>query len=1756
MLRQLVRIVRARKSAAFRSSDVQKRQLKQGIKGFWIPCRKALRGDTAKRLLASVVAAALVLLVLPANAQALDPKDGAPIGPSRQSPPPKETTKKQADTTTSKTSTTTSSVAAAQAATATEAYATGDVFAGLRNGTIAHFDKDGSAKGSLSTGTSSYETGMCFDGAGNLYSTNFGFSNMTKFDNVGSVVTFPWGGTFGGHPESCVINNKQHVFVGSVDSAALREFDTNGTLLKTFSPATEDRGVDWIDLSGDQCTMLYTSEAGSVKAFDVCSNTQLNDFATNLPEPCFALRILKDGRVAVACYREVVLLDKSGAVSKRYTAASIGDSGALFAFNVTPDNAAFWTANLSTGDIWKVRFSDGSVLAHVSGGQGVFGLAVFGEGGPVGEPLRPSEAYGGGGLSQNTTHGNCRQPVDCENGNFWHTFSDLTIPGRGRPLDLSRTYNALAADTDSPFGFGWSSSYTAHLDLDKAPDDVTVVQENGSTATFHADGNGGYSAPPRVFATLTKNQDGTYSFVRHHRETFVFSATGALLSETDRNGYTTTLAYDTDGHLVTVTDPAKRQLSFSYTNGKISGVSDPAGRHVSYTYNSAGDLTGVTDVGGGNWELAYDGSHHLTSMTNPRGGVLKNEYDSQDRVVSQTDPQGRATTFAYDTTTDGTKTTITHPKGNVTVENYAAGELTKLTKGAGTNSAATWTYAYDQFTLGVTAITDPNGHITRRAYDPNGNLVSVTDALGRTAAATYNALEEPLTTTDPSGATTTYTYDDAGNVQTVSRPLTGTNGVQKTTVSYGDADHPGDGTELTDPEGHAWRFAYDSNGDLASATDPVGNKSSYDYDSIGRRTSAISGRGNADGASAADFTTTYDYDAFGGLTKYTDPLGHVTKFAFDENRNRTSLTDPNGNSTTHSYNADDEITKTTRADGTVLSYAYDSNGNQIKQTDGAGHATEYAYDALDRLAALTDPLGRATKFDYDSAGNRTGLTDPSGQTTSYDYDAANELTSIKYSDGQTAGISYKYDDNGRRTAMDDGTGKTTYSYDSLNRLTSSTNGAGATVTYGYDLVGRLTALTYPNGKTVNRDYDAAGRLTAVADWLGNTTKLAHDPNGNLTAETYPNGVKADQSFDNSDQLTAITNRHDSDTLASFTYTRDDLGQLTSVDPKGVPGAAESYGYSKLNQLATLNTKPYEYDPADNLTKLPDGTKQTFDAANQLTSSAPPASGPTSPTVDQVVSSDQKTAATTISSPTVKTTSGNELVLAFISIDGATGQTQKVTKVSGGGLTWSLASRANNDRGTAEVWQAYAKDKVSGAVSATLNNGRYDGSITVASFTDAAPTVGATTSNTATKASAPSVSLKTTKAGSLVWAAGFDRDHAATITPLDKQTIVHQFQDARVDRSYWAQRTTDPIAKSGTTVSIGASKPTADRWQMAAVEIVLASDTTTTGSPTTYAYDREGNRTKITPATGSETTLQYDQANRLTGYGTKAKYSYDGDGLRMSKNVDGTATAFSWDQSGSLPLLLADGDDYYIYGADSHPIEKISGSSVSYLHQDQQGSTRFLTDSSGTVTGTYSYDPYGKVTDHTGKADTTLQYNGQYTDKESGYQYLRARYYDLQTGQFLTRDPVSALSRQPYGYASDNPINWTDPFGLWPSWGTILGGVSTVTGAVALGLALTGVLAPVAAVFEGVSVVTGIGAAVLDCSEAVNLQCGLDVAAASLGAAGFTVRGAAWLGKTSAQTGELIDEVLGIHAVHISFVATLLGLFRESSEDESSVDTSC
>jgi RHS repeat-associated protein len=184
--------------------------------------------------------------------------------------------------------------------------------------------------------------------------------------------------------------------------------------------------------------------------------------------------------------------------------------------------------------------------------------------------------------------------------------------------------------------------------------------------------------------------------------------------------------------------------------------------------------------------------------------------------------------------------------------------------------------------------------------------------------------------------------------------------------------------------------------------------------------------------------------------------------------------------------------------------------------------------------------------------------------------------------------------------------------------------------------------------------------------------------------------------------------------------------------------------------------------------------------------------------------------------------------------------------------------------------------------------------------------------------------------------------------------------------------------------------------------------------------------------GNNSTTDSHVAVRVNGLAiaTKAAYSYSADGLRMSKSVSGITTQFTWDVAEGLPVLLVDGATDYIYGPGGLPLEQVSGADIYYFHHDQLGSTRALTDAAGAVAATYSYDPYGTVSGQTGSVANPFGYAGQYTDPETGFQYLRARYFDSATGQFVTRDPLAAQTGSPYGYASYNPVNGNDPTGLF------------------------------------------------------------------------------------------------------------------------------
>jgi RHS repeat-associated protein len=127
--------------------------------------------------------------------------------------------------------------------------------------------------------------------------------------------------------------------------------------------------------------------------------------------------------------------------------------------------------------------------------------------------------------------------------------------------------------------------------------------------------------------------------------------------------------------------------------------------------------------------------------------------------------------------------------------------------------------------------------------------------------------------------------------------------------------------------------------------------------------------------------------------------------------------------------------------------------------------------------------------------------------------------------------------------------------------------------------------------------------------------------------------------------------------------------------------------------------------------------------------------------------------------------------------------------------------------------------------------------------------------------------------------------------------------------------------------------------------------------------------------------------------------------------------------------------YLTYGNGLLSQGTAASSSRKYPLEDGLGNVRLLSDSAGTVAGSYQYEPFGNLRSQTGIA-TNYLFDGQQRDTESGLYYLRARYYDPSNGRFLSKDPVKGhlempQTLNPYTYVVNNPINLGDPSGRDP-----------------------------------------------------------------------------------------------------------------------------
>lgn len=364
---------------------------------------------------------------------------------------------------------------------------------------------------------------------------------------------------------------------------------------------------------------------------------------------------------------------------------------------------------------------------------------------------------------------------------------------------------------------------------------------------------------------------------------------------------------------------------------------------------------------------------------------------------------------------------------------------------------------------------------------------------------------------DPLGKITAYTYDPAGNITEITKP-----GGRKTSYGY---DKNYNVTSVTDPMGYVAKTVYDKDNRVTEETDALGQKESYTYDKDSRVTSITDKRG---------FTTGFDYDAHGNIQVVTDKTGLKSHLEYDKN---------------------DNLTKVTDALGGVTTYGYDNMDNLVTFTNAANKTTNYTYDLEGNLTSIKDPAGRTEKFDYDEKGRLTGHTQASGKKTTYDYDKLNDLLEKSYQDakGETSekDVTYAYNSAGERVSMKDQTGKSSYEYDALGRITKVTSGSKKDVSYVYDDADNLQAIVYPDGTKISYEYDLNDNLVKLTDRNRKVTTYKHDALNRVTEVTRSNGTKTEVSYDAEDHITKIVNTCGScgKVISTYEYKYNDQGYV-------------------------------------------------------------------------------------------------------------------------------------------------------------------------------------------------------------------------------------------------------------------------------------------------------------------------------------------------------------------------------------------------------------------------------------------------------------------------------------------------------------------------------------------------------------------------------------------------------------------------------------
>lgn len=739
-------------------------------------------------------------------------------------------------------------------------------------------------------------------------------------------------------------------------------------------------------------------------------------------------------------------------------------------------------------------------------------------------------------------------------------------------------------------------------------------------------------------------------------------------------------------------------------------------------------------------------------------------------------------------------------------------------------------------------------------------------------------------------------------------------------------------------------------------------------------------------------------------------------------------------------------------------YVYDDNGNVVSTVDQAESESTFQYDENNMLTKLINPSGSSYEYSYNETTKLlTSATSSDGKTYDFTYDIkGNVLTAVISAEGSTQTInssatyttnqnfmasltdqrgnttSYTYDETrGTLLSVTDPTGAlTSYVYNASNDQLQSVSSGGLTTSYTYDN-DRLTKIVSPSGTRYIFAYDDTfGRNTGVSVGNVSLASYAYNTNGLLTQQTYANGATVNYAYDSLDRLASRWYNISGSCLYRADYIYGDNGQLSMV----------------LDHAAATRTK-YIYDLADRIvgervyntaalngTTLLSSTDYTFaDATNYLTGVKYYANGLGTQTIgyrygdaDSGEMPDQ-----------VYGVSWNGTELLTNTYDAF------------GRLTQRDIALTDSTLATDTLLYGYSYyDGADDSTTTSLVKRHWTNHTSFLYYYDANGNI-----------------TRIFDGKKLTDYAYYTYDSLNQLIREDNKaggyTCVYTYEDGNI-----TSKTTYAYTREE---NLGTAQKT-ETWTYgnSSWGDLLTSYNDGTNSYTVTS-DAAGNITNISNGTDS---ISHTWLGRIMqsativedGETTTAIYSYNADGQRIQKVVDGSTTKYFYNGDILVGMTVGANKIVFLYDETGAPLGFTYNGTAYYYVKNLQGDVIGITDSTGLLVVEYSYDTWGKPLSVSGTLASTIgelnpiRYRSYYYDTETGYYYLQSRYYNPDLCRFISADSEeniganeTVLSYNLFAYCENNPIIMADSMGESPA--NIIGAIAGGVAGAALGVLL-------------------------------------------------------------------------------------------------------